>query len=1068
MRVSTIILALCISVCCCAKEYFVSNSGNDRWAGTKAKPFKTIKKAVSVVKPGDIVTVRGGIYREKVEIRCSGTAEKPIVFRGAPGETALSTGAFPVTQAWKKTPGYRYIYQSRFPYAITMLFDSSLITRYMPVDDMNYLDRQPGAFLLDRKTGDLYINTFSGRDPNMLNIMAVPLYGGRLQAGHGGGRTGNTLQPYSADPNEYYIWNKGFIVYGKHIIIENFTLGFWPGQAIRINAPAEHVIVRNNTVYGGTCGIMFYGDVKHSQILNNRVFRVAGTGIQLGGSGEKCLVKGNYVFNCGTCSPFKSAPEASSGNIFNIAHYGSFRNTDIIDNIVVSTDRERTSRVLMRNKGAIRRHTTQTGNVFYGGGVSLYAAENSTANLSNNTCFQGKIGIGKLKTENKYEPVMKGNLFIEDKKDPKFADVYHRDFRLQSDSPHLGKGAFPKVGNVFYAKNNGSGDGSAASKAATLAGALKKAAGKDAVIYLLPGTYNGSIVLGGKIKLANYEGGKVIFDKLSVKGGEKVTVDGIIFKNSSIQINGELLARRSVFDGVKVSSKKNIFENDTFRSTAVAGVTILRNAFICGEKNTFAFAGMISENNFFNSEKAFKAFRSKVNEAHKSAFVNVKLNPDYTLPANSRLTCAGLDCSAIGGQPVKEYSQPMQIENLQVKQISADSALISWDTPRHYCNVNVRVKCIETKKGFFGGSSNQETGLRSTHGEVVLRKLLPGKNYEISCHFYSVRKEPMVTKKLNFKVSTNFKHKAVTLQVDPKASGAFRTISDALAKAGPGDTIIVAPGVYMEQFNIYASGITLKSRVPGKAFINIASLFTYAIKVVSANNVTIDGFQFIGLPYSASNRALHIVGTRNFTLRNCFFHRPDKGKGVSNIQFFGTNVNGVLVENCVFDSGFHGLWLYPANNVTIRNNTFYGNGVNAIHVGCEQGWKTEIYNNIFQDVVSNHINSAVTVAEYGPHIYCDYNLYHKTSRAPLQRYFAFGRHSPTSTYSAPWTIKRKNQPATLKETQQRFGIEKNAIEKDPLFVNVGKADFSFKPGSPAIGKGKDGKNIGADFSIFKK
>ena len=1068
MRLTTVILALCVSVCCCAKEYFVAVNGNDSWPGTKEKPFKTMGKAATLVKPGDVVTVRGGVYRERVDLRCSGTPDKPIIFRGAPNETVLHTAAYPVTGEWKKTPGYRFIYENSFPYAISMLFDSVLLNRYLGVEDMQLLDKQPGAYLLDKKTGKLYINTFSGRNPNSLNVMIVPWLGGNASAGHGGGRTGNKLQPYSADTTGLYQWNKGVIVYGKNVIVENFTYGFWPGQAVRVNAPAENVIVRNNIVYGGTCGLMLYGDVKNCKIMNNRVFRVAGTGIQLTGSGEKCLVKGNYVENCGTCSPFKGAKDGSSGNIFNIAHYGSYRYTDIIDNTVVSTDQERCGRVLMRNKGAIRRFTTQTGNVFFGGTVSLYAGENSSALLANNTCYPGKITIGELKTQNKYTPTIKDNLFIEEKgkKDPKFADIYHRDFRLQSDSPHLGKGAFPKVGNLFYAKVGGKGDGTSAAKAASLESALKKAGKDAAVIYLFPGTYTGSAVVSGNVKIANREGGKVVMDKMNVSGKGQVTFDGIIFKNSSVNIDGTFAAKRSVFDNSKVSAKDTLFENDTFRNAKAAGKIILRNSFICGNGNTFAQNGIISENNCFNSENALKAFRKSVEENHKSFFRNVKLDKEYALPEGSSLACAGLDCSVIGGQKVKAFAQPLKIENLQVKQLSANSALVSWTTPRHYCNVNVRVKCIESKKGFFGGSSNQDR-LRSTRGKVLLRNLEPGKNYEISCHFYPINKEPMETKVLNFKVDSSFKHTPVTLKVDVKGGAEFRSIGDALLKAGPGDTILVAPGVYTEEINIDMACITLKSSVPGKAFLNAANLLNYAIKVGAVDKVTVDGFQFIGMPYSSAHKALHIVGSKNFTLRNCFFHRPDSGRGVSNIQFLGNHPDGVLVENCVFDSGFHGIWLYPAKNVVIRNCSFFGNGVNAIHVGCNKGDKTEIYNNIFQDTVSNHQNSAVTVAEHGAHVYCDYNLYWKTARAPKQCYYAFGRHRSSPTYSAPWTIKRINQPTTLKETQRRFGIEKHAVEADPLFVDLAKSDFTLKPGSPALGKGKEGKNIGADFSIFK-
>ena len=348
-----------------------------------------------------------------------------------------------------------------------------------------------------------------------------------------------------------------------------------------------------------------------------------------------------------------------------------------------------------------------------------------------------------------------------------------------------------------------------------------------------------------------------------------------------------------------------------------------------------------------------------------------------------------------------------------------------------------------------------------------MRKLEPGKSYEFSCIFDPIDGGKKVAKALSLKVSGEFKHTPVTLTVDPKDGKAFKSISQALLKAGPGDTIIVAPGVYTEELNVYLSGLTLKSKVPGKAYLNIANLLNYAIKVRGASNVTVDGFQFIGLPYSAGAKTFWLSGTRNVTLRNCYFHRPDKGKGVSNIQFLGNDVDGVLVENCMFDSGFHGIWIYPGKNVTIRNCSFYGNGVNAIHVGCEQGWKTEIYNNIFQDTVSNHHSPAVSVAEHGPHIYCDYNIYWKTQRAPRQRYYGFGRHNPKSTYSAAWSVKKKNLPETMKEVRSRFGIEKHAMEVDPCFADVKKADFTLKPNSPAFKKGRDGKNIGADFSIFK-
>ncbi|GAA2629672.1 sigma-70 family RNA polymerase sigma factor [Paractinoplanes durhamensis] len=60
---------------------FVAPGGSDGGNGTAAKPFATLAKAVSVVKPGQTIALRGGTYRLTAElaITTSGTAAKRIV-----------------------------------------------------------------------------------------------------------------------------------------------------------------------------------------------------------------------------------------------------------------------------------------------------------------------------------------------------------------------------------------------------------------------------------------------------------------------------------------------------------------------------------------------------------------------------------------------------------------------------------------------------------------------------------------------------------------------------------------------------------------------------------------------------------------------------------------------------------------------------------------------------------------------------------------------------------------------------------------------------------------------------
>src|SRR5215210_6107925 len=95
MRVSKVAVAVVfvvVSSAAQAAERFVSLSGNDANAGTVAAPFRTINKASSVALPGDVISVRGGVYNAAVSISAKGTATARITFRSYPGEKATLDG----------------------------------------------------------------------------------------------------------------------------------------------------------------------------------------------------------------------------------------------------------------------------------------------------------------------------------------------------------------------------------------------------------------------------------------------------------------------------------------------------------------------------------------------------------------------------------------------------------------------------------------------------------------------------------------------------------------------------------------------------------------------------------------------------------------------------------------------------------------------------------------------------------------------------------------------------------------------------------------------------------------
>jgi hypothetical protein len=77
-----------------AAVYYVATTGSDANPGSLTAPWKTLQKAAGSLAPGDTALARGGVYREAVTIRVSGSAAGGFVtFKNYPGETAIVDGA---------------------------------------------------------------------------------------------------------------------------------------------------------------------------------------------------------------------------------------------------------------------------------------------------------------------------------------------------------------------------------------------------------------------------------------------------------------------------------------------------------------------------------------------------------------------------------------------------------------------------------------------------------------------------------------------------------------------------------------------------------------------------------------------------------------------------------------------------------------------------------------------------------------------------------------------------------------------------------------------------------------
>lgn len=86
-----------------APVYYVSPAGDDNADGSEANPWRTLTVSMKRLRAGDTLLVRGGAYRERVEVRGEsvprGRQDARITVKAYPGEEPLVVGIFWVSNA---------------------------------------------------------------------------------------------------------------------------------------------------------------------------------------------------------------------------------------------------------------------------------------------------------------------------------------------------------------------------------------------------------------------------------------------------------------------------------------------------------------------------------------------------------------------------------------------------------------------------------------------------------------------------------------------------------------------------------------------------------------------------------------------------------------------------------------------------------------------------------------------------------------------------------------------------------------------------------------------------------
>ncbi len=191
------VFAICMVVClaggaCAGRDICVDaksqTGGSD---GSSAAPFKTITEALHVVKAGDTVIVREGVYRETINIP-GGQPGKPVCVKAADGQRVVLSGAVPV-KGWKKHEDNVYVTTLDFRPDRLLLHYKALPEAREPdegwwiasgVNDLTIMDAKDLRTLShDPVGGEAYIWTNRGNVFFTVPIEAFDRAGGTLTVG---------------------------------------------------------------------------------------------------------------------------------------------------------------------------------------------------------------------------------------------------------------------------------------------------------------------------------------------------------------------------------------------------------------------------------------------------------------------------------------------------------------------------------------------------------------------------------------------------------------------------------------------------------------------------------------------------------------------------------------------------------------------------------------------------------------------------------------------------------------------------------------------------------------------
>ncbi len=1062
----------------------------------QGEQFSTIQSAVNAARPGDTVLVHGGVYREAITFPIPGEPGKPITIRAVPQQIVMITTSSLLKGQPESVPGNPHVYRwIGFELDGTVdkmgIWEASSHLRLKRVSSLDQCERRLASWFYDTQAKALYVRSSSAVPAKDLVYVIE-----------------DALRPV-------------FDIRQPHIVLDGLQMAFG-AHGVLIHLGAHHVTVRNCRAFcHRSAGIHMSGN--YNVLEDNELFRNNYHGIQLRSGVTYSRIAGNLAYYNGPNNGETiDGPLPTDIGMYSKGGYNVFEN-NVIDGL---------HQYAFRNKYGSNNTVVCRNNVVRG----FFYFQSPC--IRNNTVIVNNVGVRFGQYINRLDTSVIGNIDnvdpsgaqrrtniiypAVDKEEPRFADLAYRDYRLQSDSPYRGKGAFPGETPVMFvdpAEGSDENDGrSIASAFKSPARAMKTVHPGD-TIYLLPGVYkepleisvggltekeplriraygrSSDVVLEGGIvfrarvnwSLENVPLAHISLEGLTVhKGAVKIADCSDVRLSYCVLADQETALELSKCVGVRLDHVTIQTAKTGVDIADCRNISITNSLFVDVETSIACNAASLPE--LYADYNAYTALRNRLSQrivkdmdewkvaiagGNASSVVPVALDKNHALPIGSTLTFAASDYTFVGARPVTAAAR-LEITDLRAGMLSPESATLLWQTAGGATESRVTVQSLKNKAsqtvqpvttfqimGRVFDMTFRTSAFFTAQRHATIRDLEPGRDYEATVTVRNVEGTATNSAKIRFTTPTAMPPPRtfyVSTQGDDDAEGttrelAWRTFDRAAGTAGPGDRVIVLPGVYNETLRPRTSGtkshpILYESAGPRGATIELMGSMAAGIDVMNVDYVHVKGFKLHGGGYGhniivANARGVRISGCHVTYPEGMSFTRMRAGRG----GLVAVNAPDLTVDNNVFLCGYVGVGVSICPGAKIFNNTILGEGnYGIVLVPGEQNETYVVKNNIFyQPVMGYKTNPALWVMNAKANLMSDNNLY----------------YIPPKVKGTIGKLPDTNRTRELVDWQRATGLDRQSVVGQPIFTDAEKGDFRLKAGSIGLDAADDGGPVGA-------